>query len=120
MQTTTHLAQAESITETIVTAIADVTDTNPRHVPVLQEVVDVDSLRALVAPSRTATTTPVTVQFDIAGCEVRVSNDGRVVVTNDAFPVDQMTTDGPTTPQGSSTPGSPLVDAPSKPEAGTR
>lgn len=88
----TSLSPDESVSATIATAIATATDTDPTEVPVLQQVVDVDSLRSLVDSDPSAS--PLTVRFEIGDCEVVVSNDGTVQVSNRA-PTPTPTPDRP-------------------------
>lgn len=80
MSVTTQLSDEVPITVTIVRAVADVTGGDPRHVPVLQDVVDVDALRALVTPHRRDLRSEVVVRFEVAGCTVEVSSEGSVTV----------------------------------------
>ena len=77
----THTRDAdESPSQSVVTAVAAVTGSNPRRMDPLAEVVDPDALDELFEPrSATRATARVTFRFD--GCLVTVHGDGRTVVS---------------------------------------
>lgn len=83
MRHTTHLSPDEPFSSAIVSALATVLDVDPLRVPVLQEAVDVDALRSLVASERSTSEATLTVRFVVADCEVVVSDDGSVCVTDE-------------------------------------
>lgn len=61
----------------VVEAVARVLHTDPLDLRPLQEVVDVDSVDALLTSANTA---PLTVEFEYAGAIVRLSRSGNVVI----------------------------------------
>lgn len=83
MHETVTLSTSDCLSTELVTSIAAVLDVDPLSVPVLQESVDMDALRTLVDSERSAGGNVVTVTFRIAGCEVQVSSEGVVTVTDE-------------------------------------
>jgi hypothetical protein len=61
----------------VVEAVASVLRTDPLDLRPLQEVLDVDSVEAILTSRHT---TAVTVEFEYAGTRVRLDRDGRLVI----------------------------------------
>ena len=90
-----QLSDVESVSVTVVEAVADAAGIDPEQVPVLQNVVDVDALSKLVAPPNRAPTSDVTVHFELAGCTVEASSNGTVTaVQNDSARTDAASDGG--------------------------
>lgn len=71
---------SDSISETVVYAIAEATDTDPMDLPPLYDVIDLQALDRLF-PAHTAGGDPsARVTFTVLDCEVTVHADGEVVV----------------------------------------
>lgn len=68
------------VAETVVTAVATATGTDPLELEPLYYVVDPDALNALFDSSRTYSPTPKEFRFTMAGCEVIVRDQGEVTV----------------------------------------
>lgn len=72
-------AQTEAVSEAVVYAVAERTDTDPKTLEPLHDVVDPDALNALFETKRTGLSRPpVRVTFTYCGCEVVISADGTV------------------------------------------
>lgn len=77
-----RITDAESTTQSIVSAVATETGTDPLELEPLYEVFDPDALDALLRSQESGTTSaPVRVEFAYEGCEVCVSATGSVDVT---------------------------------------
>ncbi|MFC6716148.1 HalOD1 output domain-containing protein [Natrialbaceae archaeon GCM10025810] len=63
---------ATSVTESIVTAVADAADEDTLDLPPLWDVVDPEALDALFAPMKTGASRAGRVEFDYYGYRVRV------------------------------------------------
>lgn len=75
-------AQTEAVSEAVVYAVAERTDTDPKTLEPLHDVVDPDALNALFETDRASSgLTPVRVTFTYCGCEVVISADGTVRVS---------------------------------------
>ena len=74
---------ADSVTQDVVTAVADATGRDPQDLPPLYDAVDPDALEALVnrPPHVARQATGVEVAFEFADCVVTVSSTGDVVVS---------------------------------------
>ncbi|NHN48674.1 hypothetical protein G9464_13870 [Halostella sp. JP-L12] len=71
----------DSLSATVVTAVAAVRDLEPTSVDALNETVDPDALNALFADSYGGNSRDgATLSFRLNGCDVTVHGDGRVVV----------------------------------------
>lgn len=71
--------QQETVTGAVVTAVADLTDSEPEDLEPLFATIDPDALEALFEPTRDGVTrSPERVTFTYSGCEVVVSGDGTV------------------------------------------
>jgi len=74
-------AQNESITETVVWAVAEAKDVDPLDIDVpLYDRVDPDALKRILDSK----SFEGRIGFSLAGCDVIVHDDGRVVVTAEA------------------------------------
>ena len=75
----------DSLSATVVTAVAAVRNLEPRAVDALNETVDPDALNAIFADTYSGNSRDGAVlSFRLNGCDVTVHGDGRVVVrTND-------------------------------------
>lgn len=73
---------SQQVSERVVTAVADATDTSPENLtPPLFSVVDPEALDALVESMPSVSpAAPGSVTFTYCGCDVTVSADGRVTV----------------------------------------
>ncbi|WP_435177137.1 HalOD1 output domain-containing protein [Halorussus sp. AFM4] len=73
----------DSVTQDVVTAVADATDRDPQALPPLYDAVDPDALEALVnrPPHVGRGSTGVEVAFEFADCVVTVSSTGDVDVS---------------------------------------
>jgi hypothetical protein len=80
MHETTGIAADESVTETVVEAVAEQTGRDPFDLPPLYEAVDTDALNRLVGGTRADRGSNLTVTFTVAGCRVRVTGTGEVRV----------------------------------------
>lgn len=70
-------ARDESVSQTVVGAVAEATDVDPLALdPPLYEVIDPDALDRLFDKARSE----VQIEFTMAGCQVRVHGAGSVVV----------------------------------------
>lgn len=69
----------DSVVDSILSAVTDVTDTDPLELPPLYEAVDGEALTALCDTSRT--TTPLTAKFEYAGCLVTVQATEEVEIS---------------------------------------
>jgi|GEM_PF-1186419 len=69
-------AHADTLTETIVLELSDVTGIDPLDLPPLYDAVDVDALQQLFDRGN-----DVEVEFAVAGCEVTVCGRDDVTVT---------------------------------------
>lgn len=67
----------DSLTETIVLALSDVTGVDPLNLPPLYDAVDTDALQTLFGSGDEH----LEVQFAVAGCEVTVRGQDDVTVT---------------------------------------
>lgn len=74
----------ETVSERVVAAVADATDTSPIDLtPPLFSVVDPEALDALVESIGTAPTDSMgRIEFTYCGCDVTVTGDGRVTITD--------------------------------------
>lgn len=89
-----QLSDVGSVSVTVVDAVADAADIDPEQVPVLQNVVDVDALRKLVAPPNRAPTSDVVVRFELAGCTVEASSSGTVTAVQNGSARTDAASDG--------------------------
>jgi hypothetical protein len=80
MHETTGAAADESVTETVVEAVAEETGRDPFDLPPLYEAVDADALNRLVDRIRGDRGSNLTVSFVVAGCTVEVAGAGEVRV----------------------------------------
>jgi len=69
-----------SVSVAVITAVASVTDREATEMEPLSNVVDTDSLNQLFEPTSRSPRTVGTVEFEYAGCLVRVSGDGRLEI----------------------------------------
>lgn len=69
-----------SVSVAVITAVASVTDQEATEMEPLSNVVDTDSLNQLFEPTSRSPRTVGTVEFEYAGCLVRVSGDGRLEI----------------------------------------
>ncbi|MFC6722022.1 HalOD1 output domain-containing protein [Halobacteriaceae archaeon SHR40] len=67
--------QSDGLTEAIVKAIAEVTDSQPMALPPLQEYTDVDSLKRLLTG-----TDSIEIRFEYEQVRVTIASDGKLVV----------------------------------------
>lgn len=65
-----------SVSVAVVTAVASATDQDATEMEPLSNVVDTDSLNQLFDPTSRSPRTVGTIEFEYAGCLVRVSGDG--------------------------------------------
>lgn len=75
----TTTCRDEQVSETVITAVAAVTDADPLEMEPLYETIDPDALDRLCRPSDASPT--LQLQFSLAGCRVEVRGDGTVTVT---------------------------------------
>lgn len=76
---TTRSAQQSSISNAVVSAVADLTDTDPTSLEPLFATIDPDALEALFEPTAGGLErSPKRVVFTYSGCDVVVSGDGTV------------------------------------------
>lgn len=71
----------ESISETVVYAIAEATATDPTDLPPLYDVIDLQALDQLFRDRSVNTGMSARVTFSVEDCEVTVHADGEVVVS---------------------------------------
>lgn len=90
-----NVCHSGDISDTVVTAVATATGTDPLELDPLYTVVDPDALDGMFQPSIGAPPTDLEVRFSMAGCQVTVHADGEVAVT-----------------PPSSTDGTPTIDEP--------
>lgn len=72
--------QSTSPAMALVSAVADVLETDPLDLDPLYEAVDTDALNDLLRPNSFGEN-PVWVSFTFASCEVSMASDGRVEIT---------------------------------------
>lgn len=82
MHETTVTAAEETVTATIVKAVAEETGRDPFELPPLYETVDTDALNQLANQSSADHDSDLTVTFAVAGCMVQVTGAGEVRVTD--------------------------------------
>ncbi|MFC7202197.1 HalOD1 output domain-containing protein [Haloferax namakaokahaiae] len=75
----------DSVTETLIQAVASVTNRRPNHLPVLNDYIDPDALDALFRPkgNETDAASDHTIFFRYAECNVRIDAIGVVTITFD-------------------------------------
>lgn len=73
--------QTESVSERIVTAVAEFTGRDPLSLDPLYDAIDPEALDALFEPTD-ATGTPRRVAFTYAGCSVEITGEGEIRVTD--------------------------------------
>jgi hypothetical protein len=79
---TERVSENETLTESIVLAVADAVETDPLDLDPLHDSVDPDALDQLFSPAADeADSVRGRVEFRYADCDVAVYADGRVVVT---------------------------------------
>lgn len=72
---------SKDITATIVGAVSEATDTNPRNLPPLGEIIDPDSVNRLFSKNAVGERrTEGYATFEFAGCVILVDHDDRVIV----------------------------------------
>lgn len=77
----TDAADREVVSHSVVSAVAEVTDTRPESLEPLYHTVDPDALNALFDGDRTGFgRSPLRVEFTYCGCDVVVFGDGSVHV----------------------------------------
>lgn len=79
-QRTIRTTNDELPSDTVIDAVAAATGTDPRELPQLYEVVDLDALDRLVGRDDRHRRTGLRIEFAVAGCDVTVEVSGRVVV----------------------------------------
>ena len=70
---------SDTLATTVVTAVADRTDTPATELPTLYDSVDMDAIRSLLEHAADRPDTDVRVAFEYAGCRVVVDADGVAV-----------------------------------------
>lgn len=70
----------ERLSDTVIDAVAAATDTDPLELPRLSHVIDLDALDRLYRHDDGDRRSRTRVEFAVAGCDVQVTTDGRVVV----------------------------------------
>lgn len=88
-QRTIRTATDEQISDVVIEALAAANGTDPCDLPKLYEVIDLDALDRLVRRDGDRQHTGVRVEFVVAGCDVTVEADGRVVVQSYSGPTSQ-------------------------------
>lgn len=71
----------ESMSETVVDAVADAKGVDPLDLEPLYDAIDPDALDSLFAEAPGASASPTELRFEMDGCEVVVRGGGTVVVT---------------------------------------
>lgn len=71
----------ENVALTVIDTVAAVTGTDPRELQPLASAVDTDSLEVLFAPTKQSERLSGQVQFEYEGCQVKVTADGKVLVS---------------------------------------
>lgn len=87
-QRTIRTTTDEQISDVVIEALAAANGTDPCDLPRLYEVIDLDALDRLVRGDDRQRT-GVRVEFVVAGCDVTVEADGRVVVQSYSGPTSQ-------------------------------
>lgn len=77
----TSVCRDGDVSETVIAAVAEATDTDPLDLEPLYTVVDPDALNGLVRQSVGSPSSSVEINFSMAGCDVTVHGDGEVIVT---------------------------------------
>ena len=77
-------AGGESMSETVVTAVADAKGVDPLDLDPLYDAIDPDALDSLFSTSPGASASPTELRFEMGNCEVVVREGGTVTVTSPA------------------------------------
>lgn len=71
----------ESVAITVIDTVAAVTETDSTELRPLASAIDTDALNTIFAPTNNAERLSGSVQFEYEGCQVRVTADGKVLVS---------------------------------------